>query len=60
VFEKCLDVEVSENLDQRRYHPGPTGLMTGADTGAVVAVKILVEQQIIPPMGIVRALANQL
>ena len=28
VFEKCLGVEVSENLDQRRYHPGPTGLMS--------------------------------
>ena len=60
MFEKSPSIEVPENLDQRRHYTGPTGLMTGADTGAVVAVKILVEQQIIPPMGIVRALANQL
>ena len=52
MFKKGLGVEVPENFDQRRDHPGPTGLMTGADAGAVVAVKILVEQQIIPPIGI--------
>ena len=44
VFEEGSGVEVPENFDQRRHHPGPTGLMTGADAGAVVAVKILVEQ----------------
>ena len=44
VFEKGLGVEVPENFDQRSHYPGPAGLMTGADAGAVVAVKILVEQ----------------
>jgi hypothetical protein len=44
VLEKGPGVEVPENFDQRRHYTGPTGLMTGADAGAVVAVKILVEQ----------------
>jgi len=44
VFEKSLRVEVPEDFDQRRHHTSPAGLMTGADAGAVVAVKILVKQ----------------
>jgi hypothetical protein len=44
VFEKSPSIEVPENLDQRRHHPGPTGLMTSADAGTVVAVKIFIEQ----------------
>ena len=44
VFEKGLGVEAAEEFDQRRHQSGPAGLMTGADPGAVVAVKILVEQ----------------
>ena len=44
VFKKGLGVEVAEDFDQRRHHSGPPGLMTGPDPGAVVAMKILVEQ----------------
>jgi hypothetical protein len=41
---------VCRNLDEARYESGPTGLMTGADSGAVVAVKVFVEEQQIPPV----------
>src|SRR5580704_19714465 len=51
-FEKGLGVEVPEDFDQRRHEASPAGLMTGADAGAVVAMEVLVEQQIITPEGI--------
>src|SRR6516225_4488110 len=51
-FEIALCVETAKDFDQRRHEPGPSGLMTGADAGAIVAVKIFVEQQVIPPIGI--------
>ena len=35
LFEKGPGVEVPEDFDQRHHHSGPTGLMTGADPGAV-------------------------
>src|SRR5271166_1743687 len=51
-FQKGLGVEVPEDFDQGRHQPGPSGLMTGADTGAVIPVEILVEQQAVAPVGI--------
>src|SRR5271169_4740749 len=50
--QKGLSVEFAKDFDQTRHQPGPPGLMAGADTGAVVAMKILVEQQAVAPMGI--------
>ena len=44
MFEKGLGIEVPKDFDQRRHHPGLPGLMTGADAGTIVAMKILVEQ----------------
>ena len=46
-FQIALGVEMPEDFDQRRHQPSPSGLMTGADAGAVVAMEILVEQQVI-------------
>src|SRR5215470_4740005 len=51
-FEVGLGIEMPEDFDQRRHQPGPAGLVTGADAGAVVAMEIFVEQQVIPPVGI--------
>jgi hypothetical protein len=42
-FEKGLGVEVPEDFDQGRHQTGPSGLMAGADPGAVVAMEIFVE-----------------
>jgi hypothetical protein len=53
VFEKGLGVEALEDFDHRRHDPGSTSLMTGADSSAVITMKILVKQQIIAPIGVV-------
>lgn len=49
-FEKRLGVEASKYFDQRRHQSGPSCLMAGADTSAVVAMEIFVEQQVILPV----------
>src|SRR5262249_54264566 len=51
-FEKGLGIEAPEDLDQRRHQPGPSCLVTGADAGPIVPMKILEKQQITPPVGI--------
>src|SRR6516165_3023870 len=55
-FQKDLGVEVPKDFDQGGHQPGPSGLMTGAETSAVVPMEVLVEQQIIPPVGVVLGL----
>src|SRR5215469_16889032 len=57
-FEIGLGIEMPEDFDQRRHQPGPSGLMTGADASAVVAMEIFVEQQVIPPVVIVLELRS--
>src|SRR5262249_31511457 len=52
LFQIILGIEMPEDRDQDCNQSGPPGLMTGADAGTVVAVKILVEQQMVPPMRI--------
>ena len=42
-------MQLGEQFDD---HGGPSGLMAGANTGAVIAVEVLVEEQQILPMGI--------
>ena len=39
-------------FDQAGDDTGPPGLVAGSDAGAVVAMEILVEQQVIAPIGI--------
>src|SRR5215472_1177850 len=51
-LEIGVGIEMPKDFDQRRHQPGPAGLVTGADAGAVVAMEIFVEQQVIPPVGI--------
>jgi hypothetical protein len=41
-----------KDVDQQSNDPGPSRLMAGAETGAVVTVKVFVEQQMIAPIGI--------
>jgi hypothetical protein len=42
-FQMALGVEVPEDFEQRRHQPGPSGLMTGANASAVVAMEVFVE-----------------
>src|SRR5271157_1255756 len=51
-IQKLLRVETTEKLDQLCDHAGPTGLMTGPEARAVIAVEVLVEQDVILPVGI--------
>src|SRR5258708_33399220 len=51
-IQKLLRVETTEKLDQLCDHAGPTGLMAGPEARAVVAVEVLVEQDVILPLGI--------
>ena len=51
-IQKLLCVETAEKLDQLCDHTGPTGLMTGPEARAVIAVEVLVEKDVILPMGI--------
>src|ERR1700720_2157508 len=46
-----FDVPVAA-ADQVGAHAGPAGLVEGADRGAVVAVEVLAEDQVVAPRGI--------
>src|SRR5437899_2732025 len=45
-------VHGSVELDQRRDEPRPAGLVTGAQTGTVVTVEVLVKEDVVAPVGI--------
>ena len=47
-----LGRHVPEDLDQRRHDSGPPGLMAGPRAGTVVAVEVLVEEQVVLPVRI--------
>src|SRR6476659_35255 len=49
-LQQFAGLDVAEELDQGCRQPGPSGLVTGADTGAVVAVEVLVEENQIAPV----------
>ena len=51
-LQETLAVEEAEELDACGHESRPAGLMAGPQSGAVVTVKILVEEQVITPMGI--------
>jgi hypothetical protein len=50
--QNLLRVEPPEHFDQPPDQTGPPGLMACADAGAVIAVEILVEENMVAPMGV--------
>ena len=52
-LEQLLRIEQAEELDQLGHQPGPAGLVAGAEAGAVVAVEVLVEQEVVAPVRVV-------
>src|SRR5690349_4868253 len=48
--QEALRRHGAEELDQEADKPGPPGLMARTESGAVVAMKMLVEQNVVPPM----------
>src|SRR6478609_2008426 len=49
-LQQFAGLDVAKELDQGRRQPGPSGLVTGADAGAVVAVEVLVEEDQVAPV----------
>src|SRR5687767_2408599 len=49
-LEPRVRVDPAEEPDERADQPAPAGLMAGPDACAVVALEILVEEQVIPPV----------
>src|SRR5437879_1885750 len=46
-------LRVSPGIDQRRHQGRPAGLVRCAEAGAVVAVEVLVKQQVVAPVRVV-------
>src|SRR5262252_7181000 len=51
-LERLLGRGRREEVHGARNDPGPASLVTGAEAGAIVAVEILVEEEIVAPMRI--------
>src|SRR6476660_4195973 len=51
-FQQPLGIHSAVNLDQLGYQSCPSGLMAGAQSGAVVTVKVFIEQDVVAPVGI--------
>jgi hypothetical protein len=51
-FEENIGGDGSEEVHQRRYEAGPTGLVARPDTGTVVTMEIFVEQEVVAPVRI--------
>lgn len=48
-----IALERVELPDHLRDESGPTSLVAGPDTGAIVAIEVFVEEDVVPPMRIV-------
>src|SRR5580692_4735769 len=48
--KKTGRVHSAEDLDHLRHQPGPAGLVTRTETCSIVAVKVLVKQNVIIPI----------
>ena len=51
-FHEPLLIEATENIEQESNESGPPSLVTGAQPGAVVAMEVLVKEDMIAPMRI--------
>src|SRR3954467_1431931 len=51
-LEGTLGIREPVDLDQRSDQPSPAGLVTRAQPGAVVPLEVLVEQDVVAPVGV--------
>ena len=51
-FQRALGIQDAVELDELGDESGPARLVTGAQPGAVVAVEVLVEEDVVAPMRI--------
>src|SRR5271157_6229244 len=52
-IQEGLGIQLAEDLDQAGDDTGPSRLVARTEAGAVVAMEVFVEQQMVAPMGIV-------
>jgi len=50
--QELLGIERAEDLDELGNNSGPAGLVAGAQARAGVAVEVLVEENVVSPVGI--------
>ncbi len=51
-FQGALGIQKAVKLDEFGHESGPASLMAGTEPGAIVAVEVFVEQDVIAPVGI--------
>src|SRR5215510_893972 len=51
-LQEMLGVEEAEELDAHGHESRPAGLVAGPQSGAVVTMKVLVEEEVVVPMGV--------
>ena len=57
-FEESLRIDHPIELDDPRDHSGPPGLVARAEARAVVAVEVLVEEEVVAPVRVFLELAR--
>src|SRR5262245_29271388 len=51
-LQEMLGVEEAEELDAHGHESRPAGLMAGPRSGAVITMKVLIEEEVVAPMGV--------
>ena len=51
-FQCPLGIKKAVKLNHLGYQPCPAGLMTGTESRAIVAMKVLVKEDVVAPVGI--------
>src|SRR5215831_6476226 len=51
-LQEMLGVEEAKDLDACGHEPRPAGLVAGPQSGAVIAMKVLIEEEVVAPMGV--------
>src|SRR5499433_3296829 len=51
-LQEMLGVDEAEELDARGHESRPACLVAGTQSGAVVTMKVLVEEEVVAPMGV--------
>jgi hypothetical protein len=50
--DQLVPASLSRLLNQLRHESSPACLVAGANSGAVISVKVLIKQEMVPPLGI--------
>ena len=51
-FQRTLRIQEAVKLDHLGHKPGPAGLMARTESRAIVAMEVLVKEDVVTPVGI--------